>query len=305
MQKVAEKLKTNISDQNIKRNHILAPYTTFEIGGPADIFITPSEIEEVKWAVSVAEEENISYYVLGNGSNLLIDDNGIRGMVIYLGEKFIDKQVVGNKIIAQSGASLESICNLASEHSLTGMEFSVGIPGTLGGAIFMNAGAFEGQTGDVVEEVICLVDGELKTYSRESMEFGYRTSTFQKLGALILEGTLTLQKGDPQKIKAKMDELTEKRETKQPLEIPSAGSVFKRPEGYYAGKLIQDSDLRGYSVGGAQVSTKHCGFIVNKGEAKSEDVKELIKHIQKTVKEEFGVTLERELKYLGGHGEES
>ncbi|WP_350343489.1 UDP-N-acetylmuramate dehydrogenase [Proteinivorax tanatarense] len=299
MDKIAEKLSSGIPKEYIKLKHHIAPYTTFEIGGPADIFITPSEVDQIIWAVTISKELQIPYYILGKGSNILIDDKGLRGIVIYLGENFSKSTVLDNKIKAQSGASLEEVSKLAMEKSLTGLEFAVGIPGSVGGGIFMNAGAYEGQLGDVVDEVTGILEHEVVTYTKDDLEFGYRSSTFQKEGVIILEATLRLEKGNKEKVKSYIEDLTTKRETKQPLELPSAGSVFKRPQGYYAGKLIQDSGLKGFSIGGAQVSEKHCGFIVNKGNATSQDVKNLVAHIQKTVKEKFGVELKRELKYLG------
>ncbi|WP_353893120.1 UDP-N-acetylmuramate dehydrogenase [Proteinivorax hydrogeniformans] len=299
MDKIVEQLTRKIPTENVKTEHILAPYTTFEIGGPAEFFVIPSKVEQISWALDVAAEQELPYYVLGKGSNLLIDDKGLRGVVIYLGEKFTKSEVIDEiKVKAQSGATLESISLLAMEHSLAGLEFAVGIPGSVGGGVFMNAGAYEGQMGDVVCEVTGIVDGKIKTYLKDDMEFGYRSSTFQKDGTVILEATIGLEKGNKEIIKAKIDELSEKRKSKQPLNMPSAGSVFKRPEGYYAGKLIQDCGLRGFSIGGAQVSEKHCGFIVNKGAATSQDVKDLVAHIQRTVKDKFGVELQRELKYI-------
>ncbi|OWZ83954.1 UDP-N-acetylmuramate dehydrogenase [Natranaerobius trueperi] len=299
MSDIINQLKKGIAEDNIKINHSLASYTTFKIGGPADIFLSPSKIEEIEWALEVAKKEDINYYVLGNGSNVLIDDQGLRGMVIYLGENYTDVKVNGTNITAQSGVSLKELSLLALENNLTGLEFAVGIPGTLGGGVYMNAGAYGGQLGDAIEEVVCIVQGNIKTYQKDSIEFGYRSSTFQKEGAVILEGVVSLDKDKHTEIKKLMDDFTQRREDKQPVEMASAGSVFKRPEGYYAGKLIQDSGLKGHKIGGAQVSTKHCGFIVNIGNASSNDVKKMIQYIQQTVKAKFGVSLERELRYLG------
>ncbi|WP_158438221.1 UDP-N-acetylmuramate dehydrogenase [Natranaerobius thermophilus] len=297
-QAIYDELLNHLPKDNIKLQHELAPYTTFKIGGPAELFVTPSNIEEVQAVLNLVNQEELPYFVLGNASNVLIDDNGLSGIVIYLGETFKDIQVEGTEITAQSGVSLNKLSRMALKHGLTGLEFAEGIPGTLGGGLYMNAGAFGGQLSNVVKQVTAIVDHQIQNYTRESMDFGYRSSTFQNQNAIILQATLALQKGDFDQIKSYMEDLKSRRTEKQPLNYPSAGSVFKRPEGYYAGKLIEDSGLKGVEIGGAKVSEKHCGFIINTGTATSRDVKELVSYIQKTVKEKFGVTLERELKYL-------
>ncbi|SES94617.1 UDP-N-acetylmuramate dehydrogenase [Anaerobranca gottschalkii] len=293
-----KELKAILGEENLKINHPLKDYTTFKIGGPADYFATPSTEEALLQLINYAKEFNIPFFVLGKGSNILISDEGYRGIIINLTEKLNKITGEDERIYAQSGATLTDISKKALEHSLTGFEFAIGIPGSFGGGIFMNAGAYEGQMSDVVERVWVIRNGEIVPIDKEEMEFGYRKSIFQKYNDIIIKGCIKLQKGDYNQIKAKMDELTQKREEKQPLELPSAGSVFKRPQGYFAGKLIEDSGLRGYRIGGAQVSEKHCGFIVNTGGATAQDVKDLIQYIQKTVKEKFGVELEREVKYL-------
>lgn len=293
-----EKIIKIVGEHNLKTNHFLAEYTSFKIGGPADYYITPEKEEEILGLINLSKEENISYFILGKGSNILISDYGYRGMIINLSEKFNKIEVNGDMIFAQSGANLSDVSKLALEKSLTGLEFAIGIPGSLGGAIFMNAGAYGGEMSNIIHEVKVIREGKIQTITKEEMEFGYRKSTFQYKHDIILSGLLKLKSGIFEEIKAEMDDLTFKREDKQPLEYPSAGSVFKRPEGYFAGKLIQDCQLRGATVGKAQVSEKHCGFIINTGGATAEDVKELIEQIQKTVKEKFGVELEREIKYL-------
>ncbi|SHK15534.1 UDP-N-acetylmuramate dehydrogenase [Anaerobranca californiensis DSM 14826] len=293
-----KELKTILGEENLKINHPLKDYTTFKIGGPADYFATPETEEALLQLINYARELDIPFFILGKGSNILISDEGYRGIIINLTEKLNKITVEGEKIYAQSGATLTDISKRALEHSLTGFEFAIGIPGSFGGGIFMNAGAYEGQMSDVVERVWAIRNGEIVVIDKEEMEFGYRKSVFQKYNDIIIRGCIKLKKGDYNQIKGKMDELTEKREGKQPLELPSAGSVFKRPPGNFAGKLIEDSGLRGYRIGGAQVSEKHCGFIVNTGEATAQDVKNLIEHIQRTVKEKFAVELEREVKYL-------
>lgn len=295
---LTENLTNIVGVSNVKIDHPLAEYTTFKIGGPADYYVTPQTKEQILNVINLALKEGVTYFILGKGSNILIPDHGFRGIVINLSEKFNKIEAKKDMIFAQSGANLTDISKLALEKSLTGLEFAIGIPGSFGGAIFMNAGAYGGEMSNIVFEVNVIRDGKIITITKEDMEFGYRKSTFQCKNDIVLSGWLQLKPGYYQEIKAQMDDLTEKREDKQPLDCPSAGSVFKRPEGHYAGKLIQDSGLRGATFGKAQVSEKHCGFIVNTGGATAEDVKGLVEKIQKTVKNKFGVELEREIKYL-------
>lgn len=275
-------------------------HTTFRIGGPADYYVLPKTIEEVQQVVEACKEAEIPYYVLGNGSNLLVSDKGYRGVIIQLYRNLNQIEVEGTKIRAQVGALLSQIAGEALRHCLTGFEFAAGIPGTLGGAVVMNAGAYGGEMKDVLQEVTALSkDGEIKVLSREELNLGYRTSVIGREGYIALEAVIALKEGKEETIRATMEDLKERRTTKQPLEYPSAGSTFKRPEGYFAGKLIQDTGLRGFSVGGAQVSEKHCGFVINKDNATAQDVIELMKEVSDRVEAKFGVPLEPEVKKLG------
>lgn len=275
-------------------------HTTFRIGGPADFFLLPSTVDEVRGILEICREEELPYFILGNGSNLLVSDKGYRGVIIQLYRNFSNISVEGNEICASSGALLSQIAAAARNASLTGFEFAGGIPGTLGGAVFMNAGAYGGELKDVLKEVVVMTEqGEILTLPVEKLDMGYRTSRIKKAGYLVLEARLVLEQGDMDKIRDITKDLTEKRVSKQPLEYPSAGSTFKRPEGYFAGKLIMDAGLRGYQVGDAQVSEKHCGFVINKGNATAADVLTLIENVREKVQEQFGVTLEPEVKFLG------
>ena len=275
-------------------------HTTFRIGGPADVLALPKTPEEVAEVVRFCNEHAQPYYVLGNGSNLLVSDEGYRGLVLQLYRNFNDIQVNGETITVQSGAMLAAVARTAYQNSLTGLEFASGIPGTIGGAVVMNAGAYGGEMKHVLREVTVLTkDGEVLAIPAKALELGYRTSVIPKNGWIVLGAVLQLKKGDPEQILARMEELKEQRITKQPLDLPSAGSTFKRPEGYFAGKLIMDAGLRGFTVGGAQVSEKHCGFVVNRGNATAADVWELICEVKRRVKEMTGVELEPEVKLLG------
>ena len=275
-------------------------HTTFRIGGPADALALPKTPEEVAEVVRFCHEHAQPYYVLGNGSNLLVSDEGYRGIVLQLYRNFNDIQVNGEMITVQSGAMLAAVARTAYQNGLTGLEFASGIPGTIGGAVVMNAGAYGGEMKHVLREVTVLTkDGEVLAIPAKALELGYRTSVIPKNGWIVLGAVLQLKKGDPEQILARMEELKEQRITKQPLDLPSAGSTFKRPEGYFAGKLIMDAGLRGFTVGGAQVSEKHCGFVVNRGDATAADVWELICEVKRRVKERTGVELEPEVKLLG------
>ena len=284
---------------NIKKNEPMKNHTSFKIGGAADEFCTPASAEEVAELIRYAGNKNIPYFVIGNGSNILVSDKGIRGLVIKLSGEFSDHEVSGETIRAKSGALLSVLAKAAQKSGLSGMEFASGIPGSLGGAIYMNAGAYGGQMSDIVKSVTYLKDGEIKKIE-DDFGFGYRKSIFADIGAVILEAELKLKRADIAEITAKMEDYKTRRTEKQPLNLPSAGSVFKRPEGSFAGKLIEDAGLKGVRVGGAQVSELHAGFIVNTGNATADDVFELIKYIQKTVKERSGVELEPEVKLIGG-----
>ena len=275
-------------------------HTTFRIGGPADALALPKTPEEVAEVVRFCHEHAQPYYVLGNGSNLLVSDEGYRGLVLQLYRNFNDIQVNGETITVQSGAMLAAVARTAYQTGLTGLEFASGIPGTIGGAVVMNAGAYGGEMKNVLKEVTVLTkEGEVLVIPAKALELGYRTSVIPKNGWIVLGAVLQLKKGDQEQILARMEELKEQRITKQPLDLPSAGSTFKRPEGYFAGKLIMDAGLRGFTVGGAQVSEKHCGFVVNRGNATAADVWELICEVKRRVKEMTGVELEPEVKMLG------
>ena len=289
-----------LGEEKVRISEPMNRHTTFRIGGPADYFLLPSTAEEVKKILEICKEKELPYFILGNGSNLLVSDEGYCGVIIQLYRNYGGITVEGTNIRAGAGALLSQIASAAKNASLTGFEFAGGIPGTLGGAVVMNAGAYGGEMKNVLKEVTVMTEqGEIMTIPAEKLEMGYRTSLVKKAGYLVLEAVISLKAGDVEEIKAIMKDLTEKRVSKQPLEYPSAGSTFKRPEGYFAGKLITDAGLRGYQVGGAQVSEKHCGFVINKGNATAADVCGLMKDVQEKVQEQFGVTLEPEVKFLG------
>ena len=250
--------------------------------------------------LEICRTEDLPYFILGNGSNLLVSDRGYRGVVIQLDRNFGEVKVEGTEIHASAGALLSTIAVAARRASLTGFEFAAGIPGTIGGAVVMNAGAYGGEMKDIITEVTVLDEqGEIQSIPVDNLELGYRTSIIARKGYIVLEVCLELNNGQADEIKSRMDELKEQRVTKQPLEYPSAGSTFKRPEGYFAGKLIMDAGLRGFTVGGAQISEKHCGFVINKGNATAQDVIDLMEETKKIVMEKFGVVLEPEVKRLG------
>lgn len=289
-----------LGSDNVKLQEPMKNHTTFRIGGPADFYLCPHSTEEVQKILQICKENRIDFFILGNGSNLLVSDKGYRGAVIQLWKNFSDISTDGMTITVRAGALLSKVASEALKAELTGMEFASGIPGTIGGAVVMNAGAYGGEMKDIVKEVTVLTKkGEVLTFSRSEMKFGYRTSIVKEKGYVVLSVVLQLKKGEKEEIRKVMADLKERRVSKQPLDMPSAGSTFKRPEGYFAGKLIMDAELRGFSVGGAQVSEKHCGFVINKGNATAEDVLGLIKEVQKRVQERFGVVLEPEVKFLG------
>ena len=285
---------------NILYNEPMKNHTSFKLGGPVDIYIEPDNIEQLSKAIKCLRDHSIPYYIMGNGSNLLVSDKGLRGAVVKIGEKFGNVNIAGDKVISECGILLSTLSKIAAKSSLTGMEFASGIPGALGGAVTMNAGAYGGEMKDIVEWVEVLdQDLQLKRLQSAEMEFGYRKSVVEPRKYIVIRCCLGLKKGNPVEINTIMADLAEKRRTKQPLHLPSAGSTFKRPEGYFAGKLIEDAGLRGFSLGGAQVSTLHCGFVVNNGGATAQDVYNLIRHVQKTVYEKFNVKIEPEVKILG------
>ena len=286
-------------ENDIKIDEKLSSYVNFKVGGPADILLIPKSKEQVVKSVEVCKENKIPFYLIGNVSNILVRDGGFRGVVISLKE--VNTIIVdGDKIEAECGAMLKAVSDKAMENSLTGFEFACGIPGTIGGAVFMNAGAYDGEIAHVIESAE-IIDEEcnIVRLSNKDLDFGYRSSIVMKKGYTVLSAVFKLEKGQVKTIKELVDDLTNKRESKQPLEYPSAGSTFKRPTGYFAGKLIQDAGLKGYSIGGAAVSEKHSGFVINKGNATAKDITDLIKYIQDEVKRQFGVELHPEVRIIG------
>ncbi|TGY41396.1 UDP-N-acetylmuramate dehydrogenase [Clostridium sartagoforme] len=274
-------------------------YVHFRVGGPADILLIPENKDQVVKTIEICKNNNIPYFVVGNGSNLLVRDGGIKGVVIKFNEvKNITVQ--GEVIEAECGAMLKDVSNEALNNSLTGFEFACGIPGTIGGAVFMNAGAYDGEIAHVIESAEVIDNnGEIKVLSKDELELGYRSSVVMKKNYIVLSARFKLKHGEVRKIKEIVEDLTNKRESKQPLEYPSAGSTFKRPVGYYAGKLIQDAGLKGYGIGGAAVSEKHSGFVINKSNATAKDILDLIAHIQNEVREKFDVELHPEVRIIG------
>ncbi|MCJ0930343.1 UDP-N-acetylmuramate dehydrogenase [Virgibacillus halodenitrificans] len=294
-----EKLTEVTPPKNVMVDEPLRNHTYTRLGGKADFLVTPETYEQVQEIVKLANHQEVKFTLLGNGSNLIVKDGGIRGIVMNL-KKLTAIRIDETSIVAQSGARIIDVSREALKEELSGLEFACGIPGSVGGALFMNAGAYGGEIKDVlVSTKVVDRNGELLTLTAEELDLDYRTSNIPDNGYIVLEATFSLEKGEYKAIKAIMDDLTFKRESKQPLEYPSCGSVFKRPPGYFAGKLIQDSDLQGQQIGGAQVSEKHAGFIVNKSEATASEYIDLIHHVQATVKDKFGVTLEREVKIIG------
>lgn len=285
--------------EDITLDSPMSEHIYFKVGGPADILVTPVNEEQVVKTLKLCREYKVPYFILGNGSNILVKDGGISGVVIKF-NKLNKIKTEGKFVIAQSGALLKDISKAALEDNLKGFEFACGIPGSIGGAVFMNAGAYDGEMSHVIKSARVIdEDFNIKTLNKEELDLGYRSSSVMKKGYVILEATVELESGEYSTIKNKIDDLTNKRESKQPLEYPSAGSTFKRPEGYFAGKLIQDSGLKGFSIGGAAVSEKHSGFVINKGGAKAKDVLDVIAHVQKKVKENFGVDLHTEVRIIG------
>lgn len=295
-----DELTDYIEETRVFKEESMKKHTTFRVGGNADYFVVPKTEEEVKYIVNLCKKEEVPYFILGNGSNLLVGDKGYRGVIIQICKEMNQIEVQGNSLLVQAGALLSKVGSAALEAGLTGFEFASGIPGTMGGAVFMNAGAYGGEMKDVLAEVTVLdQNGEVRILKKEELELGYRTSIVAKKGYVVLSARVALQAGEKETIAARMQELKVQRTTKQPLEYPSAGSTFKRPEGYFAGKLIADSGLRGFQVGGAQVSEKHCGFVINKENATASDIVELMNQVIERVQKKFGVTLEPEVRKLG------
>lgn len=291
---------TGISEPGqLLRDEPMSSHTTFRVGGPADWMYFPKNAEQLCSALDAAKTCGIPAMVMGNGSNMLVRDGGIRGLVIVLGERFSEVQVQDEVLTAQAGASMARVAAVAQAAGLSGLEFVSGIPGTLGGGCAMNAGAYGGQLSDVLLDAQVLLDGQIRTLTREEMQMGYRTTLPLREGGVVLSARFQLTRGDGAEILARMKELNARRRDKQPLHLPSAGSTFKRPEGHFAGALIEQAGLKGTTVGGAQVSEKHAGFIVNVGGATAEDVVALIGHVQSEVFRIFGVRLEPEVRIVG------
>lgn len=297
-----DKLEEIVGKDKIKYNEKMSKYTTMKVGGPCDCIIFPDEISKIKDAIDFCKNKKIAFYVIGNGSNLLVKDEGIQGVVIKLGHRFGKIEIDGEYILAYAGATMPALSQLAKKNSLKGLEFACGIPGTVGGGVKMNAGAYGSQISDVLYEVTYMDEKEeIKTIKNKDCSFGYRKSIFTiNPNYVILSAKFKLKKGDIDEIENKMKENSIARRTKQPLEYPNFGSVFKRPEGYFVGKLVDDAGLRGYKIGGAQVSTKHTGFIVNVDNATCKDVLDLIEYVQTTVYNKFNVKLTPEVIIIGG-----
>ncbi|MBQ8199272.1 MAG: UDP-N-acetylmuramate dehydrogenase [Lachnospiraceae bacterium] len=299
-QAVKDFLKENVAAENLFWNEPMDKHTTFRVGGEADALVCVTDSEMLQKIVSYMAKVSQEFFILGKGSNLLVSDKGYRGVILDMSKGFTDVRVEGNTIIAQAGASLPQVAVLAAEHGLSGLEFAAGIPGTIGGAVVMNAGAYDGEMKQVVKKVTVLNQtGEEMELDNATMEFGYRTSIIKNRPFVVQEVVFELEPGDPEEIKKKGAEFNQRRRDKQPLEFPSAGSTFKRPEGYFAGKLIMDAGLRGYRIGGAQVSEKHCGFVINVGNASASDIYDLMDEVSEKVYEQFGVKLEPEVVRLG------
>ena len=288
-----------LAPDRLLENEPMARHTTFRVGGPAERMLFPSSQEELCAAVRLAREEDVPVQLVGNGSNLLVRDGGLKGLTIVLGESFSEIRIDGTRLCAQAGALLSRVAAAAQAAGLAGLEFASGIPGTLGGGCAMNAGAYGGQLSDALVSARVLLDGEVRTLSLSEMEMGYRATRPLREGGVVLSACFALEAGDPAAILARMQDLNARRREKQPLNLPSAGSTFKRPEGHFAGALIEKCGLKGYAIGGAQVSAKHAGFIVNTGGATASELLELIEHVQRVVLEETGVQLEPEVRLLG------
>ena len=289
-----------LGEENVFTKEPMSRRTTFRAGGPADFFVTPEKEGQVRKTLSLLKEAQVPRYIMGNGSNLLVGDRGYRGVILQICKKMNRIRIQDTVIQAQAGALLSKVAAEAQAKGLTGFEFASGIPGSLGGAAMMNAGAYGGEMKQVlIQAQILNASGEIEDVLAEEMELGYRSSVFSRNGGVILSASIQLEPGDPSAIQSRMEELKFLRTSKQPLEYPSAGSTFKRPEGYFAGKLIQDAGLRGFQVGGAQVSEKHCGFVINKDQASAMDIRSLMEQVSEKVYTRFGVRLEPEVKLIG------
>lgn len=307
MDELYKKLRAILSEEQIKLNEPMEDHTSLHIGGKADCFVLPESIEELQEVILSCKQLKVPYYIIGNGSNLLVSDKGYRGLIIKLGDNFSKAELKEDGIItAQAGILLSKLANIAAEHSLSGLEFASGIPGTLGGAVTMNAGAYDGEMKQCLIRARLLDEnGDVLEYRVEELQLGYRKSILQQLPYIVLEADILLAPGDKEQIRQKMITLNKQRREKQPLEKFSAGSTFKRPEGYFAGKLISDAGLKGYCVGDASVSEKHCGFVINNQHATAKDFLTVMNDVSRIVYEKFGVRLEPEVKMLGDFSDEA
>ena len=297
---LTETLCDLVGEEGVLVNEPMARHTTFRVGGPADLYVMPRTMAQLVHVIHACREEDAPYFLLGLGSDLLVGDGGFRGVMVACPEGLSGIEVSGVRITCQPGAALADVSRAAADHALTGLEFACGIPGSVGGAVFMNAGAYDGCVADVLASATVLgQDGDIFDVPASELDLGYRTSRVRTQGLVVLSATFALAHGDGARIRATMADLTARREEKQPLELPSAGSTFKRPQGHFAGKLITDAGLKGYQVGGAAVSTKHAGFVVNLGGASSADVRAVIAHVQDEVSRQFGVALEPEVRFVG------
>ena len=295
-----DKLKNIVKTGTVEENVSMKDYCSFKTGGNADYIVSPGNSDEIKLVIEESKKENMPFVIIGNGSNIVVSDKGIRGVVIRIGCQMSKITENNGEFISQAGAMLSAVSYKAYDTGYSGFEFASGIPGSFGGAVCMNAGAYGGEMKDVIKWVKVMdMEGNIKTLSNEEMDFGYRRSVVSEKGYIVLEGCISLEKGDKEEIKALMADFNGRRRDKQPLNYPSAGSTFKRPYGHFAGKLIEDCGLKGYTVGGAMVSDKHAGFVVNKGGATTEDILNVIEHCQKEVFDKFGIKLETEVKIIG------
>jgi UDP-N-acetylmuramate dehydrogenase len=299
MNNTIKKLQAIMAIENIKENEPMKNHTSFKVGGPADLFLMPQSRAELQAVLEICKESQNPLYIMGNGSNLIVRDKGYSGIIINT-KALNQVETVGETLIAEPGISLKDLANVALKEKLTGLEFASGIPGSLGGAVTMNAGAYDGEMKGIIKNITVITeDGSLKTIPADQCNFGYRSSILQQHHWVLVSVELGLKNGDYQQIEAKMLDLNDQRQSKQPLEYPSAGSTFRRPVGYYAGKLVQDAGFRGYAIGGAQVSEKHSGFVINKGGATAADILNLIAAIQSAVKDQFDVDLKTEVIVIG------
>jgi len=299
-QALAWKLRSLVGEDRVLVGEPMSRHTTFEIGGPAAFYVIPDDPQEIRDCIEACRAADVPHFVLGAGSNLLVADEGFDGVVIALAHDLVGVTLEGREMTCQAGVTLKEASEMACELGLSGLEFACGIPGTVGGACFMNAGAYGGCMADVLKSVrVIMADGTLATFGVEELGLGYRKSRIADEGMVVVSATFDLDKGDPDEIRSQMDDFTVRRAEKQPLELPSSGSTFKRPEGHFAGKLISDAGLKGFQIGGAAVSTKHAGFVVNRGGATAADVRAVIAHVQDEVEDRFGVRLEPEVRMLG------